>query len=366
MAETSWSRDLFKIAPGRVSIAVAACVAAATGIPLFIGLAAGRVVAGVIGAACGLLVTMADIGTTRAERVGSMAATALAMVAGGTIGAKFGGTTYADEAIVLGAAAVAGWVSGSHPAIATVARFCAIATAAGEALQFADPVVAMLAVGGGAFAILVTFVAWWLTGVPAADNVMDWRAGLRAALVGAHAGPQFAICYATACAFALFAAGQLGVARPYWATITVMMVMRREGLMSLELVIHYMLGTLAGILAAAAIEWAVQVPGPDGALRHRIRRRRAPRVRAQSGARLHRVHHLRHAGDRSRGAGRRPRCAPALHTPLRRGGRLRHRFGRHARDSLRERPPRGRGLKTPRRPPPSLSFALPTTPGTPP
>jgi len=258
VADTSWSRDLFKIAPGRVSLAVAARVATAAGIPLFAGLAVGHVVAGVIGAACGLLVTMADIGTTRAERVGSMAAAALAMVAGGTIGAKFGGTTYADEAIVLGAAAIAGWVSGSHPAIAAVARFCAIATAAGAALQFADPVVAMLALGGGAFAILVTFVAWWLTGVPAADNVMDWRAGLRAALVGAHAGPQFAICYAAACAFALFAAGQLGVARPYWATITVMMVMRREGLMSLELVIHYMLGTLAGILAAAAIEWAVR------------------------------------------------------------------------------------------------------------
>lgn len=260
MAETSWSRDLFTITQGRVSIAIAVRVAVATGVPLFAGLAAGHVVAGVIGAACGLLVTMADIGTTRAERVGSMAATALVMVAGGTIGAKFGGTTHADEAMVLAAAAIAGWVSGSHPAVATVARFSAIATAAGAALQFADPVVAILALGGGAFAIVVALVAWWLTGVPAADNVMDWRAGLRAALAGKHAGPQFAICYAVACAFALFAAGQLGVARPYWATITVMMVMRREGLMSLELVIHYMLGTLAGILAAAAIEWAVRVP----------------------------------------------------------------------------------------------------------
>ena len=260
MSDTSWTRDLFKIAPGRVSITVAARVAAATGIPLFAGLAAGHVVAGVIGAACGLLVTMADIGTTRAERVGSMSATALAMVVGGTIGAKFGGTTYADEAIVLGAAAIAGWVSGSHPAIAAVARFSAIATAAGAVLQFVDPIVAMLALVGGAFAILVAFVVWWLTGVPAADNVMDWRAGLRAALAGEHAGPQFAIVYAIACALALFAAGQLGVARPYWATITVMMVTRREGLVSLELVIHYMLGTLAGILAAAAIEWAVRLP----------------------------------------------------------------------------------------------------------
>ena len=260
MADTRWSADLFKIAPGPLPVAIAARVAVATGIPLFAGLAAGQTVAGVIGAACALLVTMADIGTTRASRVGSMAAAALAMIVGGTVGAKFGGTTYADEAIVLAAAAAAGWVSGSRPSIAAGARFGAIATAAGAGLQFSDPMVAAAALAGGALAIAVTFAGWWITGVPAADNAMDWRAGLRLALAGANAGPWFAICYAAACAIALFAAGELGVARPYWATVTVMMVMRREGLMSLQLVIHYMAGTLVGILAAAAIEWALPAP----------------------------------------------------------------------------------------------------------
>lgn len=260
MAEPSWSRDLFKIAPGPLPLAVAARVAVATGIPLLGGLAAGHVVAGVIAAACALLVTLADIGTTRASRVGSMTAAALAMIVGGTIGAKFGGTTYADEGIVLVAAALAGWVSGSHPSIAAVARFGAIATAAGAGLQFSDPAIGAAALAGGALAIAVTFAGWWITGVPAADNAMDWRAGLRLALAGANAGPWFAICYAAACAIALFAASELGVARPYWATVTVMMVMRREGLMSLQLVIHYMVGTLVGILAAAAIERAVGAP----------------------------------------------------------------------------------------------------------
>src|SRR5262245_492313 len=260
MADSTWSRDLFKITAGPLPIAVAARVVAATGLPLFGGLAAGHVIAGVIGAASAVLVTLADIGTTRASRVGSMAAAALAMVVGGTIGAKFGGSTYADEVVVLAAAAVAGWVSGSHPAIAAVARFGAVATAVGAGLQFNDPAVAAIALGGGALAIVVTFAAWWLTGLPAADNAMDWRAGVRRALAGTDAGPWFAICYAASCAVALLAAGALGVARPYWATVTVMMVMRREGLMSLELVVQYMVGTLAGILAAAAIEWLVDAP----------------------------------------------------------------------------------------------------------
>lgn len=260
MLETRWTADLFKIGAGPLPLAVAARVAVATGVPLVGGWTTGYVVAGVIGAGCAMLTTMADIGTTRAGRVGTMAGTVLAIIVGGTIGARFGGTTYADEGIVLIAAWIAGWVSASHPGIAAIARFGAIATAAGAGLQFTDPMIAIAALAGGALAIVVAIIDWWLTGTPPQDNLMDWRAGLRRALSGADTGARFATCYALAAAVALFFAEQLGVLRPYWATITVMMVMRREGLESLKLVIHYMAGTLAGIVAAAAIGFVVKSP----------------------------------------------------------------------------------------------------------
>lgn len=257
---TRWGADLFRIASAPLQLAIAARVTVATGVPLLGGLAAGHLLAGVIGAACALLTTMADIGTTRTERVGTMAAAVLAIVAGGTIGAKLGGTTYADEAIVLAAAWVAGWVSASNPNVATVARFCAIAAAAGAGLQFSDPAVGVAAAAGGVIAIATALVTWRFSGVPIQDNLMDWRAGVRRALAGTGAGPRFALCYAAAATIALVAAVQLGVQRPYWATITVMMVMRREGLESLRLVIHYMIGTLAGIVLAAAIIALVESP----------------------------------------------------------------------------------------------------------
>jgi len=224
------------------------------------GVASGRVVAGVIGGACALLVTMADVGTTRASRVSTMAAAAVAMIAGGTIGAKLGGSTYADEAVVLLAALIAGWVSASHPGIAAVARFGAVATATGAGLQFADPAIALAAAAGGVMAIAAAFAAWWAFGLPPEENSIDWRAGIRRALAGAGAGPRFAIAFALACATALLAAEWLGVSRPYWATITVMLVMRREGTVSLQLVVHYMVGTLAGILLAAPISGAGAPP----------------------------------------------------------------------------------------------------------
>jgi uncharacterized membrane protein YccC len=182
------------------------------------------------------------------------------MIAGAALGAMLGGTTYADEAVVLVAALVAAWVSASNPGIAAVARFAAVATATGAGLQFGDPRIAAAAAGGGAFAILVTIVAWRLVRAAPQDNPMDWRAGVRRALTGADAGPWFAVCVAVAAALALFAAERLGVERPYWATITVMMVMRREGLESLKLVLHYMAGTLAGIALAAAVGATVQPP----------------------------------------------------------------------------------------------------------
>jgi hypothetical protein len=255
-----WGATLFALAPGPLPLDVAVRVAVAVGAPLLAGIAIGETVAGVIAAASAMLATMADIGETHRARLVTMAAATAAIVAGGAIGTMLGGTTYADEALVVAAAFVAAWVSASNPGIAAGARFAAIATATGAGLQFADPSIALAALAGGAFAILVTLVAWRLIRLPPDVNLMDWRAGLRRALAGADAGPWFAVCVAAAAALALFAAERLGVARPYWAAVTVMMVMRREGLESFKLVLHYMVGTLAGIAAAGAIGAAVAVP----------------------------------------------------------------------------------------------------------
>lgn len=253
MALSGWDHDLFKLAGAPHSLAVTLRVGVVVGLPLVGGLATANVLAGVIAAACGLLVTLADIGTTRVIRVGTMVAAGFAIVAGGTVGALLGGTTYADEALVLLSAFIAGWVSASHPGIAAVARFCAVATAVGAGMQFANPGIALAALVGAAVSITTAFLDWWLFGLPAEENLVDWRAGLRRALGGAGAGPRYAACYAATACVALFVAKSLGVSRPYWATVAVLVVMRREGTVSLRMIVQYMVGTLAGILAAGLI-----------------------------------------------------------------------------------------------------------------
>jgi uncharacterized membrane protein YccC len=82
---------------------------------------------------------------------------------------------------------------------------------------------------------------------------MDWRAGVRRACLGTDAGVRFTVCYGAAAAVALFAASSLRINDSFWATLVVIMVMRREGISSLELTIHYAVGTIAGVLLGAAI-----------------------------------------------------------------------------------------------------------------
>jgi uncharacterized membrane protein YccC len=79
---------------------------------------------------------------------------------------------------------------------------------------------------------------------------MDWTVGVRRAFQSAEAGLWFAVCYAGACAFSLFAARQLGVHNLDWATFAVIMVMRPEGMVSLKQVVRYMVGTIPGAPAA--------------------------------------------------------------------------------------------------------------------
>lgn len=256
----TWYQSLFQLGRGPIPLALTARVAVAVGIPLIGFLLTGDALAGVVAGATAMFVTLSDIGTTRKERLWTMIATTLAMLAGGVLGDKLGGTPYAKEAVVIFSALLAGWVSGAHPGIAAVARFAAIATAAGAGIQITDARAVFAVLFGGAWAIAAGFAIWKLFDVPADENHMDWRAGVRRALAGADAGPRFALCYAAAASLALFTAQQLGVTNAYWATLTTIMVMRREGTVSLPLVIHYMAGTLIAIPVAYLIFHTVNVP----------------------------------------------------------------------------------------------------------
>jgi uncharacterized membrane protein YccC len=94
---------------------------------------------------------------------------------------------------------------------------------------------------------------WSWFRIPSDENILDWRLGVWRACRGTDAGIRFTVCYGTAAAVALFAASSLHINDAFWASLVVIMVMRREGISSLELAIHYAVGTIIGVVLGAAI-----------------------------------------------------------------------------------------------------------------
>jgi hypothetical protein len=255
-----WYRDLYRIGSVTGAQAVLFRMGLAVGIPLIGSVLLGHPFAAVAGGATGLFVTLSDIGQTPTVRLGTMLAGWIAIVAGGSLGHLLGETPYSREIVVLSCALVAGWASGSHPGVAAVTRYFAVAAAAGTGMRFSDPDVMLSVAAGGVTAFASAFLVWKWFRVPTDDNLMDWRAGVRRAYRGADAGIRFTLCYGAAAAVALFAASWLRVSDSFWATLVVLMVMRREGVASLELTIHYALGTIIGVVVGAAILRVVERP----------------------------------------------------------------------------------------------------------
>jgi hypothetical protein len=249
----AWYRDLYQIGSFRGATAVVLRVAAAVGVPLIGGVLVGHPHAGVAGGATGLFVTLSDIGETPTVRLSTMLAGFVAIVLGGILGHFIGDTPYGRETVVLACALLAGWASGSHPGIAAVTRFFAVAAAAATGMHFTDSDVMLAVALGGCCAFAAAFLAWRWFRIPTDENLMDWRAGVRRACHGSDAGLRFTLCYGAAAATALFAANGLGVKDAFWATLVVLMVMRREGVASLELTIHYAVGTVIGVLLGEVV-----------------------------------------------------------------------------------------------------------------
>jgi len=251
----SWQGDLFRIAPGPMPMVLFTRVALAVGLPLIGITLAGAPQLGVIGGAIALFTGLCDVGITRRGRAAAMLLGLAFMLVGGVAGDRFGATERASELFVLAAALLAGWVSNSQPAIAAAARCGALATAAGVGMHVGSPLAVVAVFAGGASAIVMAFAAWRVDPVSPDQNFMDWRSGVRRAFAGADAGRRYAVVYAAMVALSLLAAEELGISHPYWAAFTVIMVMRREGLVSLKLVIQYALGTLIGIPVAWSLTY---------------------------------------------------------------------------------------------------------------
>ena len=246
-------RQLFRIGQARFRGWVALRVGLAVGLPLAVGIATGNVSAGVIASLCAMLTTFCDVGDTHRERLATMACGGAAIIGGGALGAHLGGTPHANEFVVMAAALTVGILSGPHPGVTAIARFFALGVVAGAGMQWPSADFLLAAAGGALCALSIVALIWVVWPGAQGGNLLDWRETIARTFAFDRPDYRFAIGITLAAGIALFAASSLHLNRPYWAAVSLLLIMRREGTESMRLTLHYAVGTILGVLAAAAL-----------------------------------------------------------------------------------------------------------------
>jgi hypothetical protein len=244
------TRAPLRLNQGRGPWHTAARAALATGLPLLGGTLAGQPQLAAAAGSTALLVSLSDIGRSPHLRLVAMAVTLTAIASNCAFVAHFGSGSLADRALVVACAFAAAALGGSAPGLAIAARFAAMAALSAVGLHADQPGTLPAVLSGGAWALLLTWAAWRLWPDEADTEMLDWRTHLWPALRSARSGWRFALCAALTALAAVLLGERLHLNHAYWATLTVVMVMQREGLVSLRLLLHTIAGTLLGVVGA--------------------------------------------------------------------------------------------------------------------
>lgn len=218
-------------------------------------LAFGRPEAAVICAFFTNFLCLADRAEDLRSRVGVQVGGAALFAAMGGLGLAVTGHPVLILAAVFAVALGAGFVHGTVPGLEALPRFalCCLIVAAFLPIGNADTVAAVL-VGAPIAAATVILDHRIRHGRRGAHN-----AQMRAAIT--YPGPSFSLAYGSAAAVGLAIGLTWGEVRPYWVTLTTLLVMQPDRRANTVRVLQRFVGTLAGVVAAFTLVHAI----PDAA-----------------------------------------------------------------------------------------------------
>ena len=165
----------------------------------------------------------------------------------GGLGIAVAGHVGAIIAVVFALALVAGFVHGTAPGLEALPRFglCCLVVTAFLPIDIGTSVFA--AVIGTILAIMIVLMD---------DQIRRGRRRLDVVKVKAGAGrpgPRFSLIYGCAAAVGLGVGVLWGGQRPYWVTVTVLLVMQPDRRANTVRVAQRFLGTIAGVVAAFVV-----------------------------------------------------------------------------------------------------------------
>jgi uncharacterized membrane protein YccC len=232
-------RSIAQVTPGPPPLArmLRSGLSVAASFGLFAAL--GDLRAGVLAAGTANLLIFIDQGGSLGVRFGVLAIGAACLIGAGAAGAALAGSHVLLLATALAIATTAGLIHSPYAGANIIPRQAAIALLVGAYIPQIDPS-ALLPAAAGSGMVLAGLLVEHLVGhgAPAAPRPPN------------PPSLRFAIVYGFVAILGLLFADLLGAARPFWVTITTLIVMQPGRAASVKRALERFAGTIAGVVAA--------------------------------------------------------------------------------------------------------------------
>lgn len=238
-------------------------------VPLVIGFTAGQLRYGVVALFGSMFVAMtANVDGDLRSRLLATFAAAILITGCAELGGLFADSPGLLELGVLILGIATGWIHNSHLAIEVMCTFAVIGflfgasqlTAFGEKLIEVDGRAAVAFCVGGIWTILVIVIESWLYQNKKTTTEPGLHDGWQRIRAGQTVGLRFALCYGIVAAIALAGSSLLGISKPFWVTITTLVVMKPNSRATVQRTVQRVVGTLIGVLVVGAIIQLTQNP----------------------------------------------------------------------------------------------------------
>jgi Fusaric acid resistance protein-like len=211
---------------------------------------------------CAILAFLGDEGGTPLRRVGYMAIGPAGLVVGAAIGTATSALPILFLIVIFMLGLFYGLVEGGHGHLLLLARFVGYGLVMGNAVTPLD-LGDCAASGAAVVDAWATSLLWDLArgGLRPLD-VSPIGNAMKAALTNWRTRWIFSLCVGLVIVAANLAGVWLGLGHPYWATLTILVVLRSEMEPSADLITDRVLGTLLGVAAVALLVTAAPGQGP--------------------------------------------------------------------------------------------------------
>jgi hypothetical protein len=209
-----------------------------------------------------ILAFLGDEGGTPLRRLGYMTIGPAGLVVGAAVGTATGALPIPFLIIIFTLGLFYGLVEGGHDHLLLLSRFIGYGLVMGNAvtpLDLAD----CAAAGAAVVDAWGTSLLWDLArGGLRPLGVQPVGTATKAALTNWRTRWIFSLCAGLVIVAANLAGVWLGLGHPYWATLTILVVLRSEMEPSADLITDRVLGTLLGVAAVALLVTAAPGQGP--------------------------------------------------------------------------------------------------------